>query len=149
MEKSICFCKNFKHTIWPMAVRTGKSSKSQNTHKKLELNMNWEPLCVFIIIYVFISNLLAIYLIYLLVTVSIYFTECCLCVKNDPISDRSPNTKDEYLSSLNVRRFSSPDRCVSISIAKLAYPSMFLVHMCCMSRLGHSLTEQIETQRDR
>ncbi len=121
----------------------------KNTHKKLELNMNREPLCVFIIIYVFISNLLAIYLIYLLVTVSIYFTECCLCVKNDPISDRSPNTKDEYLSSLNVRRFSSPDRCVSISIAKLAYPSMFLVHMCCMSRLGHSLTEQIETQRDR
>lgn len=55
----------------------------KNTYKKLELNMNWEPLCVFIIIYVFISNLLAIYFIYLLVTVSIYFTECCLCVKND------------------------------------------------------------------
>lgn len=68
-----------------------------------------------------------------------------------PISDRSPNTKDEYLSSLNVPRFSSPERCVSISIARLAYPSMFIVHTCaaCLDPLGHSLTEQIETQRDR
>lgn len=105
----------------------------KNTYKKLELIINWEPLCVFIIIYVFISNL-AIYFIYLLVTVSIYFTECCLCVKNDPVSDRSPNTKDEYLSSLNVRRFSSPDRCVSISIARLAYPFMFIINTCCMFR---------------
>lgn len=76
------------------------------------------------------------YLFYLFASyVSIYFTVCCLFVKNDPISNRSPNTKDEYLSSLNVRRVSSPESCVSISIAKLAYPSMFLVHMCCMSRL--------------
>lgn len=36
------FCTNFKHTIWPMAVRTGKSSKSQwSWWKILTKSLNW------------------------------------------------------------------------------------------------------------